>query len=54
MPKPTKAVLKDGRPVALKVQRPGIERQVERDMTLIRDIARLVSATQFGQRYNVV
>lgn len=49
-----KAVLKDGRPVALKVQRPGIERQVDRDMTLIRDIARLVSATQFGQRYNVV
>lgn len=49
-----KAVLRDGRQVALKVQRPGIERQVERDMTLIRDIARLVSATQFGQRYNVV
>lgn len=49
-----KAVLKDGRQVALKVQRPGIERQVERDMTLIRDVAKLVSATQFGQRYNVV
>ena len=49
-----KAVLKDGRQVAVKVQRPGIERQVERDMTLIRDVAKLVSATQFGQRYNVV
>ncbi|TVP64835.1 MAG: AarF/ABC1/UbiB kinase family protein [Leptolyngbya sp. LCM1.Bin17] len=49
-----RATLKDGRPVALKVQRPGIERQVERDMGLIRDIARLVSTTQFGQRYNVV
>ncbi|TVQ08476.1 MAG: AarF/ABC1/UbiB kinase family protein [Leptolyngbya sp. DLM2.Bin27] len=49
-----KAILKDGRQVALKVQRPGIERQVERDMTLIRDVARLVSTTQFGQRYNVV
>lgn len=49
-----RAVLKDGRQVALKVQRPGIERQVARDMVLIRDIARLVSATQFGQRYNVV
>lgn len=49
-----KAVLQDGRQVALKVQRPGIERQVDRDMTLIRDLARLVSATQFGQRYNVV
>ncbi|MBD1918590.1 MULTISPECIES: AarF/ABC1/UbiB kinase family protein [Cyanophyceae] len=49
-----KAVLKDGRQVAVKVQRPGIERQVERDVTLIRDVAKLVSATQFGQRYNVV
>ncbi len=49
-----KAILKDGRQVALKVQRPGIERQVERDMTLIRDVAKLVSVTQFGQRYNVV
>jgi predicted unusual protein kinase regulating ubiquinone biosynthesis (AarF/ABC1/UbiB family) len=49
-----RAVLKDGRQVALKVQRPGIEQQVARDMTLIRDIARLVSATQFGQRYNVL
>ncbi|HIK43419.1 MAG TPA: AarF/ABC1/UbiB kinase family protein [Leptolyngbyaceae cyanobacterium M65_K2018_010] len=49
-----RAVLKNGRPIALKVQRPGIERQVERDMALIRDVARLVSATQFGQRYNVV
>ena len=49
-----KAVLKDGRPVALKVQRPGIELQVDRDIALIRDIARLVSTTQFGQRYNVV
>jgi len=49
-----KATLKDGRTVALKVQRPGIERQVERDMALIKDVARLVSATQFGQRYNVV
>ncbi|MBE9140449.1 AarF/ABC1/UbiB kinase family protein [Nodosilinea sp. LEGE 07088] len=49
-----KAILKDGRLVALKVQRPGIGLQVERDMTLIRDVARLVSATQFGQRYNVV
>ncbi len=48
------AFLKDGRQVALKVQRPGIEQLVSRDITLIHDIARLVSATQFGQRYNVV
>ncbi|MEB3291141.1 MAG: AarF/ABC1/UbiB kinase family protein [Leptolyngbya sp.] len=49
-----RARLQDGREVALKVQRPGIERQVEQDMALIRDVARLMSATQFGQRYNLV
>jgi predicted unusual protein kinase regulating ubiquinone biosynthesis (AarF/ABC1/UbiB family) len=49
-----RAILKGGRQVAIKVQRPGIERQVERDMAMIRDVARLMSATQFGQRYNVV
>ena len=49
-----RAVLKNGQPVALKIQRPGIEVRVRRDMALIRDIAKLVSSTQFGQRYNVV
>jgi len=49
-----RAVLINGQQVAIKVQRPGIERLVERDMALIRDVARLMSATQFGQRYNVV
>jgi len=49
-----RAILKDGRQVAIKVQRPGIEKLVEHDMALIRDVARLVSASQFGQRYNVV
>lgn len=48
-----RAVLKSGQAVAVKVQRPGIEKQVERDMALIKDIARLVSTTQFGQRYNI-
>ncbi len=49
-----RAVLKNGQPVALKIQRPGIELRVRRDMALIRDIAKLVANTQFGQRYNVV
>lgn len=49
-----RAILKNGKPIALKVRRPGIEQQVDRDMALIRDIARLMSATQFGQRYNLV
>jgi ubiquinone biosynthesis protein len=48
-----RAVLKNGQAVAVKVQRPGIDIQIERDMALIKDIARLVSTTQFGQRYNI-
>ncbi len=48
-----KATLKNGQAVAVKVLRPGIEKQVERDMALIKDIARLVSTTHFGQRYNI-
>jgi len=48
-----RARLKNGQAVAVKVLRPGIEKQVERDMALIKDIAKLVSATQFGQRYNI-
>lgn len=48
-----RAKLKTGQTVAVKVQRPGIEHQVDRDMALIKDIARLVSTTQFGQRYNI-
>ncbi len=48
-----RATLKNGQAVAVKVQRPGIETQIERDMALIKDIARLVSTTQFGQRYSI-
>ncbi|MEM9087896.1 MAG: AarF/ABC1/UbiB kinase family protein [Cyanobacteria bacterium P01_F01_bin.53] len=48
-----RAVLKNGQAVAVKVQRPDIDKQVERDMALIQDIAKLVSTTQFGQRYNI-
>ena len=48
-----RAVLKNGQTVAVKVLRPGIEKQVDRDMALIKDIAKLVSTTQFGQRYNI-
>ncbi|MGB3297321.1 MAG: AarF/ABC1/UbiB kinase family protein [Phormidesmis sp.] len=48
-----RAVLKNGQAVAVKVLRPGIEQQIERDMALIKDIARLVSTTPFGQRYNI-
>ncbi|BAU15443.1 ABC1 family protein [Leptolyngbya sp. NIES-3755] len=49
-----RAVLKDGRPVALKVQRPGLSAVVEQDISLIRLIARLVAQTEFGQYYDIV
>jgi ubiquinone biosynthesis protein len=49
-----RAVLKDGRAVALKVQRPGLSAVVEQDISLIRFIARLVAQTDFGQYYDIV
>ena len=49
-----RAILKDGRAVALKVQRPGLSAVVEQDIALIRLIARLVAQTDFGQYYDIV
>jgi ubiquinone biosynthesis protein len=49
-----RAVLKDGRQVAIKVQRPGIDRLVTRDIGLIKQIAELLSGTDFGKRYDLV
>lgn len=48
-----KAILQDGQPVALKVQRPGIDAIVAQDIILIKAIADLVSLTEFGQNYEV-
>ena len=49
-----RAMLADGREVALKVQRPGIERVVMQDIALIKAIAGLLATTDFGQRYDTV
>ncbi|MDX2271326.1 MAG: AarF/ABC1/UbiB kinase family protein [Cyanobacteriota bacterium] len=49
-----RATLKDGREVALKVQRPAIEKIVEQDMSLIRGLAELVAQTEFGRVSDVV
>lgn len=49
-----KATLSSGQEVALKVQRPGIDAIVERDIALIKGLADLVSRTEFGQDYDVV
>ncbi len=49
-----RGTLKDGREVAIKVQRPGLQAVVEQDISLIRLIARLVSQTEFGEYYDIV
>ena len=49
-----RATLIDGREVALKIQRPGIDRVVEQDIRLLRGLARLVNRTEVGRYYNLV
>ncbi len=48
-----RATLADGREVALKVQRPGIDVTVAQDIALIQGIADLVARTEFGQNYEI-
>jgi predicted unusual protein kinase regulating ubiquinone biosynthesis (AarF/ABC1/UbiB family) len=49
-----RATLRDGREVALKIQRPGIRERVLDDLEAMADIARFVVAhTEFGERYAV-
>lgn len=48
-----RATLADGREVALKVQRPGIDLTVAQDIALIQGIADLVARTEFGQNYEI-
>ncbi|MGB5768717.1 MAG: AarF/ABC1/UbiB kinase family protein [Crocosphaera sp.] len=49
-----RATLTSGEDVAIKVQRPGIDKIVDQDISLIKGIAELVSLTDFGQNYDVV
>ncbi|MEQ9548293.1 MAG: AarF/ABC1/UbiB kinase family protein [Coleofasciculus sp. G3-WIS-01] len=49
-----RATLKNGQEVALKVQRPGIDKVVPQDIAIIKSLADLVSRTDFGQDYDVV
>ncbi len=49
-----RATLIDGKPVALKVQRPGIEKIVAQDISLIKSLAELVSITEFGKDFDIV
>ncbi|MEB3342248.1 AarF/ABC1/UbiB kinase family protein [Okeania sp.] len=49
-----KATLKDGTEVALKVQRPGIDRIINKDIALLKSLGELVSFTEFGKSYDIV
>ncbi len=49
-----RATLRNGQEVAVKVQRPGIDKVVEQDIALIKGIAELVARTDFGEDYDVV
>jgi ubiquinone biosynthesis protein len=48
-----RATLADGREVAMKVQRPGIDLTIAQDIALIQGIADLVARTEFGQNYEI-
>ena len=50
-----RAWLRDGRPVAVKVQRPGIQERIQADLEAIEDIAAAVDKrTELGRRYQFV
>jgi ubiquinone biosynthesis protein len=48
-----KATLTDGREVALKVQRPGIDSVIDQDISIIRGLADLAARTAIGQDYDI-
>jgi ubiquinone biosynthesis protein len=50
-----RAVLRDGQPVAVKIQRPGIRAQVMQDLEAMQDIAEFLDAhTEVGRQYEFV
>jgi predicted unusual protein kinase regulating ubiquinone biosynthesis (AarF/ABC1/UbiB family) len=49
-----RAALRDGRPVAVKVQRPGIVEQVRMDLQALKEVAQFLDKhSEAGRRYNV-
>jgi len=49
-----RATLANGQEVAVKVQRPGIDTVVEQDISIIKNLAKFVARTDFGEDYDVV
>src|SRR6476469_6443652 len=48
-----RATLRDGRPVCVKIQRPGIRKVIAEDMEALNEIMGLVALTRFGRQYQV-
>ncbi len=48
-----RGILLNGEEVAIKVQRPSIDKIVQQDINLIKGIAELVSLTEFGKNYDI-
>ena len=50
-----RAMLHDGSPVVVKVQRPGVQQQVETDIDVMQEVARFLTRhTPFGRRYGLI
>ena len=49
-----RATLRSGQDVAIKVQRPGIDRIIEQDIGLLKTLGELVALTDFGENYDIV
>lgn len=49
-----RATLRDGRPVAVKIQRPGIRQQIVEDMDALEELAELIDhRTEWGERFGL-
>ncbi|MFY0609728.1 MAG: AarF/ABC1/UbiB kinase family protein [Candidatus Atelocyanobacterium thalassa] len=48
-----RGILLNGEEVAIKIQRPNIDKIVQQDITLIKGIAELVSLTEFGKNFDI-
>ena len=48
-----RATLKTGQEVALKVQRPGIDKVIEKDIAILKGLGDLVALTDFGEDYDI-
>ena len=48
-----RATLRDGRPVCVKIQRPGIRKVIAEDMEALNEIMGLLALTKFGRQYQI-